>query len=141
MPLPSESAPEVVPAPAGKRAASPRRPRAVEGESRRWGRIALAAVVAALLVNVVAGDRGYLQFRQMEQRRVEALAQLEQKRAQNEALRRRIRQLKSDPVAIEHEIRSQLGYARPGEVVFSVREAPAPNPQAPSSAAISGPRD
>lgn len=90
---------------------------------RRWWRYGFAVVGAALLVNAVAGERGYLEYRQMEARHAEAEAQLAAARAQNEALRQRNRQLKSDPVAIEREVRDQLGYAREGEVVFTIRDA------------------
>lgn len=83
-------------------------------------------VGAALLVNALAGERGYLDYRRLEARHAEAEAELAAIRAQNEALRRRARQLKSDPVAIEQEIRDQLGYLRAGEVLFTIRDAPAP---------------
>jgi cell division protein FtsB len=112
-------------APARRRVPTRRPARSGEREPRRWGRYALVALVVAMLVNVLAGERGYLEYRALARRHAEAVAQLQARRAENEALRRRIRQLKSDPAAIEREIREQLGYVRPGEVVFSVREAPA----------------
>lgn len=65
-----------------------------------------------------------LDYRRLEARHTEAEAELAAIRAQNEALRRRTRQLKSDPVAIEQEIRDQLGYVRTGEVLFTIRDAP-----------------
>lgn len=140
------SAPDPVPAekafaPARPRTASKRRSRPAEGEPRRWGWYAFAALVIAMLVNVLAGERGYLEYLRMERRHAEAVAQLETRRAENEALRRRIRQLKSDPVAIEREIREQLGYVRPGEVVFSVREAPATPAERATAPQDGGSRD
>lgn len=102
---------------------TPRR-RAVEGEPRRWRRYGFLLLAALLVLNALAGERGYLEFRRLERRYADAAAQLAARRAENEALQRRIRQLKSDPEAIAVEIRGQLGYVKPGEVVFTVRDAP-----------------
>lgn len=110
----------------------PRRPRRAatpaRHESRRWPWYGVGVLAVALMVNALAGERGYLEWRRLEQRHAGAVAQLAARRAENETLRRRIREMKSDPAAIEREIRGQLGYARPGELVFTVRDAPAPRP-------------
>lgn len=107
--------------------ATPRRRRAADRrEPRRWWRYGLVVLGGVLLVNALAGERGYLEYTRLRHRLTDAQAQLAARRAENAELQRRIRQLKTDPVAIEREVRDQLGYAKPGEVVFTVRDAPAP---------------
>jgi cell division protein FtsB len=111
----------------------PRRPASVGADRSRWRWYAAGFACAALLVNAVVGERGYLELRRMQQRHTDAVQQLERQRAENQALRGYVRQLKTDPAAMEREIRAQLGYVRPGELVFSVRDAaPGASPRPPA---------
>ncbi len=48
--------------------------------------------------------------------------EVEQLRAENEQLAKRVNSLKTDPQTIEREAREQLKYTKPGEVVFVTRE-------------------
>lgn len=126
---PKSSAEE--PAGTASRPPASRRPTVVTRDGSRWWRYGFWVVAAVLLVNALAGERGYLEYRRLEARQAEARAQLAARRAENEALQRSIRQLKTDPAAVEREIRAQLGYARRGEVVFTIRDAPPPAPASP----------
>jgi cell division protein FtsB len=81
--------------------------------------LGVAASVAAVLTLMSAADakgfRHYLRLRQdMEslQARNRGLAE------QNEALRREINALRGDPTALERSAREELGYIKPGELVF-----------------------
>jgi len=62
-----------------------------------------------------------------EQKRAEGrdltkrIASLEQENAQ---LQQQVKELKSDPDAIEHEARERLHYARPGEVIWTEDDQP-----------------
>jgi len=51
---------------------------------------------------------------------------------ENDRISLRVRELKSDPRAIEREAREQLKYARPGEVVYI---APETQPQSSTATA------
>ncbi len=95
-------------------------------EPRRWLRYAVLAIGGMLFVNALAGERGYLEYARLRRRLDQAQAELAARRAENARLQRQIRQLKADPAAIEREVREQLGYVKPGEVVFTVRDVPAP---------------
>jgi cell division protein FtsB len=102
---------------------------------------AIAFVCAVLLVNAIAGERGYLELRRLQRHHAEATAALARRRAETAELKARIERLRTDPSAIEYAIREQLGYARPGEMVFPVREgsvspgqAPTPVPNPPATA-------
>ncbi|ATB33535.1 FtsB family cell division protein [Melittangium boletus] len=81
--------------------------------------LAVAACVAALLTLVSASDakgfRRYLSLRQD----VESLHERNRAIAeQNEQLLREINALRNDPAALERSAREELGYIKPGELVF-----------------------
>jgi cell division protein FtsB len=85
---------------------------------------ALASVLAliALVVGALFGDRGLLQLAAQRERSRELARQLEDLRAENRALGTEIEALKTDPGAIERLAREQLGLAKPGEMVFVLRD-------------------
>lgn len=79
--------------------------------------VATALAVALSLVSVAdaKGFRRYLKLRddvESLHERNTALA------AQNESLRREIQALHEDPAALERAVREELGYVKPGEIVF-----------------------
>lgn len=79
--------------------------------------VATALAVALSLVSVAdaKGFRRYLKLRddvESLHERNTALA------AQNESLRREIQALREDPAALERAVREELGYVKPGELVF-----------------------
>lgn len=81
--------------------------------------LGMAASVAAVLTLISAVDakgfRRYLRLRQdVEALQARNLALTEQ----NEALRREINALRDDPAALERAAREELGYVKPGEIVF-----------------------
>ena len=115
---------------APSRARAPQRAVRHTGEGRRWWvRYGIVFVFAVLLVNAVAGEKGYLELRRSQQRKAEVEAALVARRAENAVLQSRIQRMRTDRAAIEESVRQQLGYAKPGELVFTVRE---PRPQAPA---------
>jgi cell division protein FtsB len=91
------------------------------------GAVALLAVM--LLVHVVFGDNGMLEYsnKRTEYKKLEQ--ELKSLRDENERLNGRIKSLRTDPATIEKEAREQLKYARPGEVIYTL-----PQPEPPKSA-------
>jgi cell division protein FtsB len=85
---------------------------------------ALASVIAliALVVGALFGDRGILQLAAQRERARALARQLDNLREENRALGAEIEGLKTDPGAIERLAREQLGLAKPGEMVFVLRE-------------------
>jgi cell division protein FtsB len=79
--------------------------------------MATALAVALSLVSVAdaKGFRRYLKLRDDVESLHERNAALG---AQNEALRREIQALREDPAALERAVREELGYVKPGEIVF-----------------------
>jgi cell division protein FtsB len=80
----------------------------------------LAGVLSLASVADAKGFRRYLRLRQD----VEALQERNRGLAQqNESLLREINALRKDPAALERAAREELGYVKPGELVFHL-EAP-----------------
>ncbi len=95
-------------------AAAPRR--------RSIATLAILLVALVLLLDGIAGERGWLANRRAAAAYREAQQALEDARAQNAALREQARRLQHDPAAIEEAARSQLGLMKKGEKVFILRD-------------------
>ncbi len=76
----------------------------------------------ALVVGSFFGDRGILRMVAQRERAESLRREIELLRTENSRLAVEIAALKSDPRAIERLAREELGLARPGETVFSIRE-------------------
>ncbi|HEV7502154.1 MAG TPA: septum formation initiator family protein [Vicinamibacteria bacterium] len=98
------------------------------GLRRKAATLASIIALVALIVGALFGDRGLLHL--IDQRhRAEALArEVEELEAENAHLATEITSLRSDPRAIERLAREELGFVRPGETLFLVRD---PAPSAP----------
>jgi cell division protein FtsB len=100
------------------------------GARRKLATAGMLLLVVMLAYHVVFGANGMVayQHKRAENRKLQQdILRLEQ---ENGRISQRVRELKTDPKAIEREAREQLKYARPGEVVYI-----APEPPAQSSAA------
>lgn len=90
-------------------------------------RIATGSVVLAALFFGFHAFFGMNGVNSYEQKRAEGraiekrIADLQQ---QNTKLQRQVKELKTDPDAIEHEARERLHYARPGEVIWTENDQP-----------------
>jgi cell division protein FtsB len=93
------------------------------------------AVVLALLVtwHVVYGKHGLSVW---QQKRVEDRAlqqEIKDLQQENAQMRQKIEQLNSNPDAIEREAREKLHYAKPGEVIVTLRDQSQAQTQTPSA--------
>jgi cell division protein FtsB len=96
---------------------------------RRWIQYALLFCTAALVVNALIGDRGLTALVRVQRDYAGLRASLEAIRRDNAALRDEIRRLDSDPKAIEEAARRDLGLAHKDELLFIVKDVPAPRPR------------
>ncbi len=85
---------------------------------REWLNLILGTVVAATLLNGIFASRGLRDLMILREHRSILERQREQLEADNQTLRTNVQKLKSDDSYVERLVRSELGYVRPGEIVF-----------------------
>ena len=113
----------------------PLRKRVVTWAQRLWQPAGtLVAVCLALLLawHVIEGKHGisvWQQKRAEDRALKQEIKNLEQENAE---MREQIQRLQSDPDAIEREAREKLHYAKPGEVIYALPDAPQAQPNSPS---------
>lgn len=86
-----------------------------------WLRRALMFITCVVLADSLVGDRGLGEtIRARREYRLSSVA-LTTLRHENAALREQVRDLQTDPSAIEAIARRELGLIRPGEVLFLLK--------------------
>lgn len=88
---------------------------------RFWSHLALFAA-SVLLVNGLFGERGLMDTIRANRAAAAAARDLEQLKRDNAALRDKASRLRSDPSTIESVAREELGLARPGEIVVTIKD-------------------
>jgi len=102
-----------------------RRVRGGEDIRQRRRRIlsyALIAGAAALMVNAVVGENGYLASLRAQRQYAALASQVTKVRLENQQLREQARRLREDPAAVEDAARRDLGLIRPGETLIVLRD-------------------
>jgi len=84
----------------------------------------LGFATAVLLIDAFAGEKGLMERLRAHDVYEAAEAQLQVQRAENAQRREYVRRLREDPALIEAIAREELGFIRPGELLFIVREVP-----------------
>jgi len=85
---------------------------------RRIATVAVTLLAASLFVHVMFGANGMVVYKQ-KRAEYEALhKRIDQVQQENDRYTQQIQGLKSDQKSIEKEAREQLGYAKPGEYVY-----------------------
>jgi cell division protein FtsB len=97
----------------------------------------LAAGLALLLLQDVFGTHGVLAMRRSQNEASEVRKEIDQINEENRQLEERVKALKTDPEAIEHIAREEMGLARPGEYIFKI--APKSGDASPSTSQPAGP--
>ncbi len=89
------------------------------GARRKW--VWLCVGVAAALALFAAVDaKGFRRYLELEQNLAALEARNRELREQNARYATEIEALKQDPVALERAAREELGFIRPGEIVFNL---------------------
>ncbi|MBX5482168.1 MAG: septum formation initiator family protein [Myxococcaceae bacterium] len=86
---------------------------------RKWVYVAVGSASVLALVSM-ADARGFRRYLTLRRDVAELEARNAALRAQNEQMVREIEALRKDRAALERAAREELGYVRPGEVVFNV---------------------
>lgn len=98
-----------------------RRPR-----GRRIASFLVVFVASVLVLDALIGERGLLAMMRARREFADLQGSIDQLRRDNARLREHARRLREDPRAIESLARKELGLIRPGEVLFIVKDLPAP---------------
>ncbi len=85
---------------------------------RKLATIGVCLLAAWVLFHVVFGANGMLVYQQKRTEYRKLQQQVEDLQKEKAALEQRTKALKTDRATIEKEAREQLGYAKPGEVVY-----------------------
>jgi cell division protein FtsB len=85
---------------------------------RRLATITVALLAGLLFVHVVFGANGMVIYKQKRADYEALQKRIRLEQAENDAYAQKIHSLKTDEKAIEKEAREQLRYARPGEYVY-----------------------
>jgi cell division protein FtsB len=89
----------------------------------RWALLFLSFVVA---VDALVGDKGLFEMIRARRQHAELSGSISYLRSENGRLREEARRLKEDPSAIEELARKELGFIRPGELLFVVKDRTKP---------------
>ena len=95
-----------------------------------WGLFLFAAY---LTVHVVFGANGWMVYEKKKAEYRQVSADVERMKQENDRLAQQIKSLQTDKKTIEMEARTQMGYAKPGEIVIVIPTA-APKPEITSTA-------
>jgi cell division protein FtsB len=93
-------------------------------EWRLLGTGAAVLLIVGLLLHAIFGANGMVVYRQKRAEMQGLQVEVDRLQKENAAHADRIKELKSDPAAIEKEAREQLHYTRKGEVVFVSPDPP-----------------
>ncbi len=85
---------------------------------RQWLSLMLTLVLAVLLVNGLWGSSGVQDLLVLRHHSAVLMVKRDRLILDNAALRDRIARLKSDDAYLQRLIRLELGYVRPGELVY-----------------------
>lgn len=91
--------------------------------AERYGRVLLGLFVALLFVHDIFGAHGYLSMRRTQDGIKKVQFEIQALSEENAALEQAVKDLKTDPRAIEKIAREELILARPGEIIIKIPQS------------------
>ena len=85
---------------------------------RRLLNTVLLSIGILLIINVLAGDNGFIDVLNTRDKHAILIADLSRFREENESLRKTAKRFQEDPRAIEEIARDKLGLIKPGELLL-----------------------
>ena len=98
---------------------------------QRLAIVAAVGVSAALVVAILFGSRGLLRLRALTNEEAVIKQRIAGLLLENQRLRTQLHALRSDDRYLERLAREQLGFVRPGEVVYRFPSPDRPLPEGP----------
>lgn len=89
---------------------------------------ALAIAAFILVVNALVGENGYLATMSARREGAKLESEIRSTQEQNAQMREQIKQLKTNPNALEDAARKELHMSKPGEKVIVIKDASKPTP-------------
>jgi cell division protein FtsL len=90
---------------------------------RKNARQILGLALLVLLVHDIFGSHGIVAMRRTQKEIEQIRKQIGKINEENKSLTVQVNSLKSDPKAIEHIAREEMGLARPGEMIFKIPDS------------------
>jgi cell division protein FtsB len=90
----------------------------IHEERRRVATAGVLVLTVWLGLHVMFGSNGMVIYRQKKAELKDLQGEVQQIQEENDRYVQQIKELKTDPKAIEREAREQMHYTRPGEVVY-----------------------
>lgn len=87
-------------------------------------RLLLVFISCVLVVNALTGERGLVETMRAKQQYQDLADSIRNLRKENVELREQARKLKEDPKTIEDLARMELGFIKPDEILFIIRDMP-----------------
>jgi cell division protein FtsB len=91
--------------------------------AHKHGAALLALFVAVLVVHDIFGAHGFLSMRRTQDNIKKVRSEIQQLNKENTALDQVVKDLKSDPRAIEKIAREELILAKPGEIIIKIPQS------------------
>jgi cell division protein FtsL len=95
----------------------------LQSVAQKYGRVLLALFVALLFVHDIFGAHGYLSMRRTQDGIKKVQSEIQTLNTENAALEQAVKDLKTDPRAIEKIAREELILARPGEIIIKIPQS------------------
>ena len=85
---------------------------------RRVATAGMGLLAAWMAIHIIFGANGMMVFKNKKSDFQRLEGEIKSLQDENDVLTKQVKQLRSDPRAIEREAREQLRYAKPGEVIY-----------------------
>ncbi len=92
---------------------------------RRLLRVALVIITIVVLIDAVMGEKGLLALKRAQEVETAVALDLEAARRENLRMVEQARRYREDAATIEELARRDLGFIKPGEKLFIIRDLPA----------------
>lgn len=91
---------------------------------RRLLRAGLIIVTALVLVDAIVGEKGVVALWRVRDQQTALEQDLQATRLENQRMSEQARRYREDPATIEELARRDLGFIKPGEKLFIIRDLP-----------------
>ncbi len=96
---------------------------------RRLLRVGLVIVTLVVLIDAIVGEKGLVALMRARELEAAVATDLQRVRDENQRTVEQARRYREDPATLEELARRDLGYIKPGEKLFIIRDLPPAQPR------------